>query len=114
MGILEGFIKTKRYRKLANGSYQLQSEWSSADTTEMRDGTTLTDKMASVENELYNHTHIASEVKAGTLGGQVSAPGGTDYSTNRLRNIVFTTIDPTDGVNTSYVNGTIICVYENK
>ena len=107
MGILEGFIKTKRYRKLADGNYQIQSELTMSDTVEFADGTTLTEKMD-------NHTHAASKVTAGTLGGQVVAPAGTDYTTNRLRNIVFTTEDPTDGVSTSYVNGTIICVYENN
>lgn len=107
MGIIEGFIKTKRYRKLPDGNYQIQSELTMSDTVEFPDGATLTEKMK-------NHTHTASEIKAGTLGGQVIAPAGTDYDANRLRNIVFTTEDPTDGASTSYVNGTIICVYENK
>ena len=38
MGIISGFLKTKKYRKTENG-YQLQSEWTSAQTVEMNDGT---------------------------------------------------------------------------
>jgi len=105
MGILEGFIKTKRYRKLADGSYQLQSELTMSDTVEFDDGTTLTEKMST-------HTHAASKVTAGTLGGQVSAPAGTDYTANRLRNQVLTDVDPGEGVSTSYANGSIISVYD--
>lgn len=105
MGIISGFIKTKRYRKLSDGSYQLQSEWASSDTIEMTDGTTLTEKMSS-------HKHAASKITAGTLGGDVVAPASTAYTTNQLRNMVFTTTDPGKDVATSYSNGSIICVYE--
>lgn len=112
MGILSGFIKTKRYRKLENGEYQIQSEWTSSDTVEFNDGTTLTDKISAVENTLDTHTHTASNVKAGTLGGQVIAPAGTDYTTNRLRNQIFVTEDPGKGVSTGYANGSVISVYE--
>lgn len=105
MGIISGFKKTKRYRKLDDGNYILQSEWSSSDTIEMADGSTLTEKMST-------HTHAASKVTAGTLGGQVSAPAGTDYTSNRLRNQVLTNEDPGEGVTTSYANGSIICFYE--
>lgn len=105
MGIISGFIKTKRYRKLSNGSYQLQSEWASSDTIEMTDGTTLTEKMSS-------HKQNASTITSGTLGGDVAAPASTAYSSNQLRNIVMTDADPGAGVTTSYSNGSIICVYE--
>lgn len=112
MGILSGFKKTKRYRKLESGEYQLQSEWTSSDTVEFGDGETLTNKMSTVENTLSTHTHNASNVKAGTLGGQVVAPAGTDYTTNRLRNQILVTNDPGAGVSTGYANGSIISVYE--
>jgi len=59
-----------------------------------------------------NHTQSASTITGGVLGGQVSTPEGTDYDTNRVRNIVFVTADPFSGTNSTYVNGTIICVYE--
>lgn len=112
MGILSGFKKTKRYRKLEDGNYQIQSEWTHSDTVEFEDGTILTDKMSTVEDALDTHIHTASDVKAGTLGGQVVAPAGTDYTNNRLRNQIFVTEDPGAGASTGYANGSIISVYE--
>lgn len=107
MAILNGFIRTKRYRKLSDGSYKLQSEATHESSVFFDDGTTLTEKIES-------HPQSASDITAGTLGGQIVAPADTDYTANRLRNTVFTTEDPTDGVSTSYVNGTIICVYSDS
>ena len=59
------------------------------------------------------HNQAASTITAGTFGATgVVAATGTDYTTNRIRNSVFTTSDPGAGVSTSYANGSIICVYE--
>ncbi len=44
MSILSGFFKTKKYRK-TDGGYKLQSEWTSSETVEMNDGTTLENKL---------------------------------------------------------------------
>ena len=59
-----------------------------------------------------NHTQSASTITAGTLGGQIVTPAGTDYDTNRVRNMVLVNADPQVGTESTYVNGTIICVYE--
>ena len=59
-----------------------------------------------------NHNQAASTITAGTFGGQVVAPASTAYTTNHIRNGVFTTTDPTAGASTSYANGSIIFVYE--
>ena len=59
-----------------------------------------------------SHNQAASTITAGTFGGAVVAPASTAYTTNQLRNIVFTTTDPGAGASTSYANGSIICVYE--
>ena len=104
MGILEGFIRTKRHRLTENGWIK-QSEWTHPSSIEFDDGQTLDIKIES-------HPQNASDIKAGTFGGQVSAPAGTDYSTNRLRNQVLTNVDPGEGASTSYVDGSIICFYE--
>lgn len=112
MGIISGFIKTKRYRKLADGSYKAQSEWTHSDTIEMTDGTTLTEKITSITSSISSHKHAASKITAGTLGGSVVAPASTAYTTNQLRNTVFTTTDPGANSPTNYANGSIICVYE--
>ena len=58
------------------------------------------------------HNQAASTITAGTFAGQVVAPVGTDYTTNRIRNVQFTTTDPGAGVSSSLVNGSIIAVYE--
>ena len=112
MGIISGFIKTKRYRKLADNSYQIQSEWTHSDTVEMDDGKTLTDKINSITSSISSHKHSASKITAGTFGGTVVAPASTSYTNNQLRNIVFTDIDPEADSPTNYANGSIICVYE--
>ena len=44
--------------------------------------------------------------------GNAVMPTATDYTTNRLRNSVFTTTDPGAGSSTSYASGSIIYVYE--
>ena len=60
-----------------------------------------------------SHNQAASTITAGTFGATgVVAATGTDYTTNRIRNTVFTTTDPGAGASTSYANGSIICVYE--
>lgn len=59
-----------------------------------------------------SHTHAASNITSGTLGGQVVAPADTSYETNKIRNGVLTATDPGSGTESSYVNGTIIYVYE--
>lgn len=58
------------------------------------------------------HNQGANTITAGTFAGQVAAPAGTDYTTARMRNGVFTTSDPGAGASVSYVNGTSIDVYE--
>lgn len=44
--------------------------------------------------------------------GNAVMPAATDYTTNRLRNGVFTTTDPGAGASTGHANGSIIYVYE--
>ena len=107
MGIISGFIKTKRYRKQADGNYIIQSELTFSDTVEFADGKTLTDKIKS-------HAQNASDITGGTFKGQVSAPAGTDYATSRMRNFVLLPedSDPGEEVSTTYANGSIICVYK--
>ena len=106
MGIISGFIKTKRYRNTASG-YQLQSEWTHPSSIEFDDGQTL-------DTKIKSHSQSASDITAGTFAGQVSSPAGTDYTANRMRNVVFLpeANDPGANETTSYANGSIICVYE--
>lgn len=62
----------------------------------------------------YTHpsTHAASMITEGTFAGTVIAPASTTYTTNQLRNGVFTTTDPGAGTSSSYANGSLIYVYE--
>ena len=123
MGILSGFIKTKRYRKTDSG-YKIQSEWTHSDTVEMSDGTTLTEKMAS-----HSHSDVRSTDNTYTLAIQgdgnvvlynnsddtVSAVWAMNAIVNSLAkksDSVFTTSDPGVGATVSYADGTFICVYE--
>lgn len=60
------------------------------------------------------HNQAASTITEGTFGGQVKAPAGTDYTTARMRNHVLlpSSSEPTAGASSSYVNGTVVDVYE--
>ncbi len=55
MSILSGFFKTKKYRKTEDG-YKLQSEWTSASTVELADGTTLETALGRI-NTSINQTN---------------------------------------------------------
>jgi hypothetical protein len=59
-----------------------------------------------------NHTQSATTITGGVLGGQISTPEGTDYDVSRVRNNVLVNEDPGKDTTVSYVNGTIIFVYE--
>lgn len=48
MSILSGFLKTKKYRKLSDG-YQLQSEWTSAETVEFKNGGTAETNLGAIQ-----------------------------------------------------------------
>lgn len=59
------------------------------------------------------HNQAASTITAGTFAATgVKAAAGTDYTTERVRNIVMTTTDPGAGTASSYANGTVVLVYE--
>ena len=119
MGIISGFLKTKKYRKTENG-YQLQSEWTSSQTVEMDDGFILEDKIDSIQTDISEiraevgekansaHNQSASTITAGTFGGTVKAPASTAYTTAEVRNGVIVATDPGEGATVSYPNGTII------
>ena len=74
----------------------------------------VTDDEKSTWNAKANSSHnqAASTITAGTFGGAVVAPASTAYTTNMIRNGVFTTTDPSAGTSTSYANGSVIFVYE--
>ena len=58
------------------------------------------------------HTHVASDIKAGTFSDtNVKAKTGTDYTTARVRNIQASTTDLTAGTS-SLSSGDIYLVYE--
>lgn len=59
-----------------------------------------------------SHTQSASTITAGTFGGQVVTPAGTDYTTARIRNVVVLpkASEPADGSASTYPNGTITFV----
>lgn len=53
-----------------------------------------------------SHSQAASTITAGTFGGAVAVPAGTDYAAAKLRNVKFATTAPT-----SLSNGEICLVY---
>lgn len=115
------------YYKDTNTTYSLSNFSITATATELNvlDGITATTAelnycdgvTSNIQTQLNgkassSHNQSASTITAGTFGGQVVAPAGTDYTTNRIRNSVFTTSDPGVGVSVSYPNGSTIDVYE--
>lgn len=61
-----------------------------------------------------SHTQAASTITAGTLGGKVQAnqTAMAVAGDAQVRDIVFTTTDPGAGSESTYPDGTVICVYE--
>lgn len=59
MSIISGFQKVKKYIKTAGG-YQLLSHWTSANTVEMNDGTTLESKICNIDNTSDQDKPISS------------------------------------------------------
>ena len=53
MGILSGFLKTKKYRKTSDG-YKLQSEWTSSETVQYNNGLTLEESEVYLTQAEYN------------------------------------------------------------
>lgn len=53
MGILDGFVKTKKYRKTSSG-YKLQSEWTSSETVQYKNGLTLEESEVYLTQEEYD------------------------------------------------------------
>lgn len=74
MSILSGFKKIKRYVKTSSG-YQLLSQWTSSQTVEMDDGTTLETKMttkANLASPTLTGTPKAPTASAGTNTTQIA------------------------------------------
>lgn len=105
MGILNGFLKTKRYRKTAEG-YILQSELTMADSVEFEDGKTLTEKI----EEFDSHEQSASTITAGTFKGDVVAAESSAFSTPHISNFVIVDTKPTVGTDAPYPIGTFVRV----
>ncbi len=64
MGILSGYKRFKKYLR-TGGGYKLCSEWTTADSVEMADGTTLQESMDTVVGDVEN---TQNELKT-SLGG---------------------------------------------
>lgn len=63
MSILSGFLKTKKYRK-SNDGYQLQSEWTSSETVEMKNGRTLEENLGNITGITDSLTSSSSNIAA--------------------------------------------------
>ncbi len=59
------------------------------------DGNPIAKTLADAGISAYPHTHGASKITTGTLGGQVMAYDNTNYTRSQLRNIGFGTGEPT-------------------
>ena len=88
MSILSGFLKTKKHRKMADGNYKLQSEWTSASTVEMADGNTAETNLGAIQGITDSLTatssNIALSAKAGNdLQGQIDDVNSNLTQTNQ-------------------------------
>lgn len=71
MSILSGFFKTKKYR-LTDSGYKLQSEWTSSETVEMNDGSTVEEKMV----EKIDYTDIINSLTTAVAVTDTKTPVG--------------------------------------
>jgi len=60
MSILSGYEKYKRHLKIDDENYKLVSEWTHADTVEMSDGSSLTQKIDDMTTQLNSCIFIVS------------------------------------------------------
>lgn len=92
MSILSGFFKTKKLRRMADGNYKLQSEWTSSETVEMADGNTAEENLGSIKG-------ITSSLASTDSGYALAADAGKDLQdqVNEL-NSNLTGIDISSGV----------------
>ena len=109
MAILDGFIRTKRYRK-TNDGYILQSEAKHESSVFFEDGSTLTEKITEVQNGLSTHEQSASTITAGTFKGDVVAAESSAFSTPHISNFVIVDTKPTVGTDAPYPIGTFVRV----
>lgn len=70
MSILSGFFKTKKYRKTDDG-YRLQSEWTSASTVEMADGTTLETALGRINSSVSQTNTALNRVETAMNGKKI-------------------------------------------
>lgn len=70
MSILSGFFKTKKYRKTEDG-YKLQSEWTSASTVELADGTTLETALGRINTSINQTNTNLNQVQTAMNGKKI-------------------------------------------
>lgn len=107
MGILSGFQKIKKYVKTSAG-YQLLSHWTSADTVEMNDGTTLEQRISNVDNTADQDKPISkAQQDALNLKANLASPilTGTPQAPTAAAGTNSTQIATTAFVQTSVSNG---------
>ena len=90
MSISSGYDKFKDYHQTEDGSYKLTSRWTSSNTVELDDGSTVEEKFAETDSELENKAKAINEINT-RLNGLVDNNGrfrqivmvdavtGTDY-----------------------------------
>lgn len=86
MSILSGFFKTKKYR-LTDSGYKLQSEWTSSETVEMNDGSTVEEKMV----EKINYTDVVNAYETAVAVTDTQTPVGCgviQYMNSKMLQIV--------------------------
>lgn len=119
MGILNGFLRTKRYRRTTEG-YIWQSEDTHESSVKFDDGTTLTDKMTEIQEKmtkttesLNSHEQSASTITAGTFKGKVlgNATSAAALGEKQFRNIYAGTDELKSGTS-SLTTGNIYIQYE--
>lgn len=70
MSLLSGFFKTKKYRKTEDG-YKLQSEWTSASTVELADGTTLETALGRINTSINQTNTNLNQVQTAMNGKKI-------------------------------------------
>ena len=87
MSILSGFLKTKKHRKMADGNYKLQSEWTSASTVEMADGNTAETNLGAIQGITDSLTATSSNIALSAKAGN-NLQGQIDTVNSNLTNII--------------------------
>ena len=99
MSILSGFFKTKKLRRMADGNYKLQSEWTSSETVEMADGNTAEENLGSIKGITSSLASIDSGYALAADAGKNLQDQVNELNSNLIEDLTHSATNISSGIN---------------